>query len=182
MNDDVMIAGVGVGGMKDKYEIKILICYLLNNFNKPLTRDEINYIFQDEQIVNYFAFSEAFNELLKSGHIAPVSFEGKSCFEIRELGIDTAKTLTSSLPQSVRDKVIASAMELFARIKLERENEVKITPSGNGFKVKLIIHESDFDIMQLELYAPDTVQAERIKENFLKDPIKLYRSIMGNLI
>lgn len=182
MSNDVMIAGIGVGGMKDKYEIKILICYLLNNFNKPMTKDEINFIFQDEQIVNYFAFSEAFNELLKSKHIAPVTVEGETCYEIRELGVDTAKSLASSLPQSVRDKVVTSAMELMARMKIERENEVKITECENGFKVTLIVHEVDFDIMQLELYAPDKVQAERIKDNFLKDPIKIYTGIMNNLI
>lgn len=182
MSDDVMIAGIGVGGMKDKYEIKILICYLLNNFKKPLTKDEINYIFQDEQIVNYFDFSEAFNELVKSGHIAPLSIDGEERYEIKELGADTAKTLASSLPQSVRDKVITSAMELMSRIKIERENEVIITPSDSGFNVKLVIHDVDFDIMQLELYAPDEIQAERIKENFLKDPLKLYRSVMSNLI
>ena len=59
MNDHVVIPGIGIGGMTDKYEIKILICYLLYSVHAPLSREQLNLIFQEEQLVNYFSFCYA---------------------------------------------------------------------------------------------------------------------------
>lgn len=175
---DQIVPGIGVGGLTDKYEIKILICYLLYCIKSPLSREQLNMIFQDEQLVNYFSFCDAFKELVESEHLSATE-DGR--YALNPLGEETALRLNRSLPKSLRDNVVNTAIQLMARLKLERENEASIIPYQNGFLVQCVIHDVDFDLMRFELFAPDELQAERIRERFLADPAKVYQTMIAAL-
>lgn len=178
----MVIPGIGIGPMTDKYDIKILICYLLNSVKTPLSKDQINFIFQDEQLVNYFSFCEALKELIEAGHITSNITSDGELYLLNELGIETAKKLERTLPTSLRDNVVRAAITLLAKIKKERENQVDIFPYENGFMVHCVMHDSSFDLLRLDIFAPDSLQADRIKENFLNDPTKVYQGIVKLLI
>lgn len=178
MNSDAMIAGVGVGGLTDKYDIKILICYLLNNVSEQLTKNQLDFVFQDGQFANYFSFCDAFAELVSSAHITVTD----SNIILNDLGVQTAKKLFSSLPISLRDNVVSTAMRLLSQLKNERENEAIIVKYQNGYKVSCTIHDVDFDLLSFEVFAPDITQAEIIKDKFQKNPTKLYQNLINYLI
>ena len=57
------------GSISNIYEIKILICRILNETNFKITADHINAVFQINELVNYFNFCQSIKELLDSGHI-----------------------------------------------------------------------------------------------------------------
>lgn len=177
---DTIIAGVGMGGLTDKYDIKILICYLLNSIDEKLTKEQLDFVFQDGQYANYFSYCDAFAELLTSNHI---SFEEKdNIINLNELGIETAKKLFTSLPASLRDNVVTTTMGLLAQLKNERENESTIVKYNNGYMVKCIIHDIDYDLLSFDIYAPDILQAEKIKMKFQQNPTKLYKNLIEYLI
>ena len=173
---ETVVPGIGRGGMTDKYQIKILICYLMSVVESPFTKEQLHEIFADGQVVNYFSFCEAIEELAESHHIEKQSDEESGVYTLNPLGAETARRLSRSLPKSIRDNVVQTAMQLLAKKKYERENEVQITPITNGFSVTCTIHDTSFDLMQLTLYAPDRMQAELIRHNFLKDPVTLYQN------
>lgn len=178
MDQTAVIPGVGRGGMTDKYQVKILICYLMNTVSVPFTAEQLNEIFQDTQIVNYFTFCEALDELLESGHLSALE---NGAYRLNALGEETAQRLARSLPKSIQDNVVQTAMRLIAKQKHESENEVSIVQADQGFYVICTIHDIDFDLIQLSLYAPDEMQAQVIRHNFLKNPATLYQRIIDHL-
>ena len=180
MDNEIIIPGVGIGPMTDKYDIKILICYLLKSVNVPLSKDQLNFIFQNEQFVNYFSFCDALKDLIDSNHISHLS--SGDIYTLNELGRDTSQKLERSLPKSLRDNVVEAAIEMLATIKKERENEVKISTYENGYMVNCIMHDDSFDLLQLGLFVPDTLQAEKIKEKFLNNPTRLYSGLIKLLL
>lgn len=182
MNNETIVPGVGVGGMTEKYDIKILICYLLDAVRTPLTREQLNAIFQADQLVNYFSFCDAFAELIASGHLSLEQLDGQEVIRLHSLGKETARRLDRSLPRSLRDNVVESALRLIARLKIERENDVQILPCTNGCTVECRMHDGDFDILRLSVYAPDQAQAETIRERFLHDPTRIYQGLIGLLL
>lgn len=182
MDNEVIIPGVGIGPMTDKYDIKILICYLLKSVNVPLSKEQINYIFQNEQFVNYFSFCDALKDLVDSDHISCKIKETKETYTLLKLGEETADKLQHSLPKSLRDNVVKAAIQLLAKIKKERENEVEIQPYENGYMVNCVMHDDSFDLLRLNIFAPDTLQADKIKEKFLDDPVKVYRGLIKLLL
>ena len=98
MDHTVVVPGVGRGGMTDKYQVKILICYLMSAVSAPFTADQLNEIFQDTQIVNYFTFCEALDELKEGGHL---SLKEDGAYRLNPLGMETAQRLSRSLPKSI---------------------------------------------------------------------------------
>lgn len=182
MSNETIVPGIGIGGLQDKYEIKILICYLLHSIQTPLTKDQLNYVFQDGQLVNYFSFRDALAELIESNHIQTTKKDNEEVYTLNPLGVETAEKLYKSLPSSLRDNVVGTAMKLLAHIKNEKENEVTITPYKNGYLVKCTIHEVDFDLMSYEVYVPDMLQAEKIKAKFQENPSKIYQGLIQLLI
>ena len=182
MDNVTIVPGVGIGGLNNKYEIKILICYLLNSINVPFSKEQLSYVFQDKNFVNYFIFCDALADLLESKHITSKNENNHEIFTLNELGIETALKLNHSLPKSLRDNVVTTAMQLLAMMKNEKENEVFINPYKNGYLVKCIIHDIDFDLMSFEVYAPDILQAEKIKTKFQESPLKIYKGLINLLV
>lgn len=180
--DKKIIAGIGIGPITDISQIKILICYLLNSIDIKLTQNQIHEILNENSLVSYFSLCETITSLLDTGHISVVKENSDDYFQLNELGVKTSTELESALPPSLRDSVITTAIKSIARIKVERENNVVITKNENGYMVTCTITTGNFNVMTLSLYAPDLIQAEKIKEHFYKDPIKLYQSIINDLL
>jgi hypothetical protein len=181
MDHEPIMAGVSPGGFQDVYEVRILICYLLASVDSPLSKEQLNYIFQVNHLVNYFTFSNALSQLVKEGHITIKSEEKEEFCFLSKAGADTAKMLQNSLPRSVRDRVVSAALELLALQKKERENEVSIHKVSAGYVVKFVIHDTEFDLLRFQLFVPDRIQADYIKKNFLKDPSAFYGKIIQYL-
>jgi len=182
MQTNTFVPGVGSGGLNDKYEIKILICYLLKSIKVPFSREQLIYVFQDEQLVNYFVFCDALAELLASGHIIAEKNGIDEIYTLGKIGMETADKLASSLPSSLKDNLVGASIKLLARVKNEQENEANIIPYKNGFLVKCVIHDVEFDLLKFDMYAPDMLQAERIKRNFQDNPLKIYQGFVQLLI
>ena len=51
---DTIIAGISPGGLKETYEVKILVCYLLSALDAPLSRENIAEICTGSGITDYF--------------------------------------------------------------------------------------------------------------------------------
>lgn len=182
MNTDVFTQGTAPGALTNEYEIKILICYLLKNVTAPLSAYQMNEIFQEYSIVNYFEFASALADLRESGHIvASAGEEGTEVFTITELGTRTADTLESSLPRAVRDKAVCGALALLAKERLNRENTVDIDRTEDGYLVTCTVSDVGSDLMQLKLFVPDELQAQAVKREFSKRPQSVYARILSLL-
>lgn len=177
-----LVAGVTPGGFQDIYEVRILICYLLQGVNEPLTKDDLNHIFQEQNLVQYFLFSDALVKLIEEKHVKVTERDGDEYYSLTPLGEGTAHMLQNSLPRSVRDRVVTAAIALLQRQKTERENKVDIIQNNHGYEVCFQIQDHGFDLMKFSLFVPDTTQAEMVKKRFLQDPLAFYQRMIGYLV
>ena len=171
-------AGVIPGGLNNKNEIRILICYILDKFNISMKKSDIILILQANGLANYFDTSEAFSELI-SNELVIKSNENSDEFLITNQGQIIAHELEKSLPKSVREKALQAVESYLERVRNEKENTVIITQNNYGFLVTCNIKDRDFKMMKLELYAPDLESANNIKSKFYKDPSEIYGKILG---
>lgn len=177
MHRDAFTGGVEPGGLWNKNDIRILLCYILSSVSAPLSRESISEIVQGKALANYFEVGEALDSLQKQGHIAAQD----DCFTVTESGREIAASLDATLPLSVRDKALEAAMRLVAEAKAKRENRVELTPDENGYQVTCHISGGAADLMSVSLYVPDKAQAELVKKNFYRDPEGVYRLLLAAL-
>ena len=177
-----ILAGIPAGGMKETYEVKILLCYLLASLDAPLSRENLAEICTSEGIVDYFTLCTALGELEQNGNIAPLGMDDNAPYALTPLGREAVEHLKTALPSSLRDAIVQRGMALLARIRRRNEVNTEIKPDGSGFRVFCTLHEGDFTFFTLTLYAPDREQAEILAANFRRKAPEIYEGLIGILI
>ena len=72
--------------LTDSYAVKILICYFLNQIDRPVTPDQLTEIATADNIINYFYYTEAIEAMLESKTILKENIDGVEYFTLSELG------------------------------------------------------------------------------------------------
>lgn len=180
MEYDAFSAGISPGGLRSKKDIKLLICYILSNVNKALTKEDILTIIQENNLANYFEINNAFSDLIENNNICESS-ENKNTYTVTESGKMISTQLNSYLPLSIRDKAISASINLLAKIKRESDNKVTIDKCSNGYLVKFNISGGEMDLMSFTLFVPDKLQADLVKKNFQESPEKVYECMLALL-
>lgn len=178
MDFDAFTGGVEPGGLRNKNEIRILICYLLASVDAPLSKSDIVSIIQDNGLANYFEITDALAELTEHGNVVTSGEKSELCAASNTARM-IAKQLDTALPPVVRDKAVAAAINLLARARRESENKVKIIKLAHGYNVVCHISGGDMDLMNFALYVPDLYQANMVKRNFHQAPEDVYRMLLA---
>ena len=81
---DAFSAGVEIGGLRSKNDIKILICYLLKSISTPLSEEDIVSVLQENNLANYFEVVSAFEDLKNMNNI--YSYDKNELYSVTETG------------------------------------------------------------------------------------------------
>lgn len=182
MEFDAFDEGIALGGLRNRDDIKLMICYLLNKVNKPITKSDLIDAFSENSIANYFEISQAITDLLSNATI-DYNVDGEDEILLStEKSNEIASDLGGDLPLTVREKALNSAIRLMTVRESEKENDVRIeSVADGGYNVYLTLKNGEDELMNLKIYTPNSSQAELLKRNYLEDPIKLYSSIVSIL-
>ena len=165
MEFDAFDEGIELGGLRNRDEIRLLICYILRAVDAPISKQNLNDSMLQDGLANYFEINQAISELTAT-----------------EKGKDIADTLETSLPKTVREKAVNSAIKLMTLAKTMRENKIEtVSAPGGGYYVTFSLMNGDEALMKLTIFVADSMQLEAVKNNFLNDPVKLYSSIITAL-
>lgn len=179
---DTFDEGIVPGGMRSKYEIRILICYLLNSIKEPVSKEIIVDSICEESLANYFETSSCFDDLIEKGNIIEEGSDGDiKTYTVSENGVMIANQLDTILAYTVKVKAYDCAINLLAQKKKERENSVEIVKTDMGYNVNCKISGGNLDLLSFSIFAPDMPQAQIIKKNFYENPTTFYKVILAML-
>lgn len=178
MERDAFTGGVEPGGLWNKNDIRILLCYILSSVNTPLSRESIGEIVQGKSLANYFEVGDALDALLKQGN---ATLDEDGLYSVTASGREIAASLDATLPLSVRDKALEAALRLVAEAKARRENQVELQKTDRGYEVTCHVSGGELELMSISLYVPDKAQAELVERNFYRDPEGVYRLLLAAL-
>ena len=101
---------------------------------------------------------------------------------VTERGREAAELLQTSLPRTVREKAVNSAIRLTTRAKVERDNKIEVRKEDDGgYTITFTLFDRGTELMKLSIYVVDSLQLETVKQNFINDPVKVYSSIITSL-
>ena len=182
MEYDAFDAGIELGGLRSRDDIRLLICYLLKSVDAPMTRDMLNDAMQEDGLANFFEVGQAIEELLKTGNITADILDEDEVITVTEKGREAAELLQTSLPRTVREKAVNSAIRLVTRAKVERENKIEVRKEDDGgYTITFTLFDRGTELMKLSIYVVDSLQLEQVKQNFINDPVKVYSTIITSL-
>ncbi len=183
MQIDAFTSGVRAGGLINKIDIKILLCFLLSNFDKPVLEELLIEAITERELVNYFELKSGLEQLIELGHIKKSEDEkGKIMLSISESGRRSSQDLSQNIPQTIRDIALKGVVDIVTKTQLCSENKVVIKKVQGGFVVKCSVLSCESPILKTEVFVTNILQAEIIKASFQNDPLKFYRNSIKLLL
>ena len=132
-NIDAFTGGVRPDGLKNKSDIKVLVCFLLRHCTQQLSRKEMTDIFLDKGLANYFEVSDAISSLVRHENI--IENTGDGTLMITESGRVIADTLYDALPVTIREKSLDAMSKLINRRHVSKQNKTRIEACDKGYHV-----------------------------------------------
>ena len=160
-------------------ENKLLLLYILNSIDMPVTNSHITQIVLENNLINYFALQQYLSELASSGFISDTIEGAKHSLKITESGKGTLDFFQNRISQSKRDTV-----DNYLEINLpEIRNELEITaeyvPSkDNIFMVNLKLSGKRGPLINISVPVRTNSEAKAMCSQWKENSRELYCSIM----
>ncbi|MBR1764633.1 MAG: DUF4364 family protein [Ruminococcus sp.] len=166
----------------DVYEVKILLAYFLNKIARPVTAAQLMEIATSDNVVNYFLYIEAIQQMVDNGTVAVEEQQGTEVYVLTESGRRGAVDFKSLVNKSVRDRIYAAGLKLFARLRAEQEASFEITETPSGCTVRCVCQDAGMTLLDMTLLAPDREQAEFIRSKIALNPSAFYSKVLDYVI
>lgn len=181
MENSIFSQGVAPGGLREKTEIKLLICYILKALDRSLSRTQINEILQEYRIANYFEVNTAISELVTAGQLTSDLSNGDEEITITGRARLDVKLLERDLPRSIREKAMKSALKILQRERIEKESIVEVLPLEHGYHVCFTVKDRETELLKITVYVADESQIEIAKRNFYSNATEIYSGVISSL-
>ena len=176
MENSALTAGVRVGGLTDRTEIKILLCYLLSELKQPITQNQLIECVCGQELVNYFEMQSALQHLLDNKLIK----EDENGYSILPEGKDIARQLESVVSTTVKRYAYTMAVNILQYESLKKQHKIKISPvDGGGFNLHCSIEDDEFTIFSMDIVMPDEKSAEFAGEQFILKGQDIFKCVLG---
>lgn len=161
---------------------KLLILYILQKINKPISYKELLELVISISDMNYFDFQQFLQDLLEDKFILKYEQNNDIIIELTTDGINALELTIDMLPGILKLKVDSNFKENFNKIKDEFSVFAEYTPiTETDFVVKCKIIENNITIFNLEANAGSREQAKQIVTNWNNNANNIYPQILDIL-
>lgn len=170
---------MGVGFIRDKIEIKFLILYIAARVIEPLPLEGMQELTMCDEGIDYFAFSECLNDLVRTEHLR-LTEEGTYC--ITPKGLKNSEICQTSLPYSIRVRTDQNVAVYNRQLLRRAQVRGQVTPRDSGtFTVELSLSDDLENVMRLQLMVATEEMARDLAERFRRSPEKTYSRLLAAL-
>lgn len=167
------------GFIREKLEVKFLILFVLASFEKEASFDDVLASTLVDGAITYFDISDAFYELVDSGHIE----HSGELYKITQKGRDIIKSAESRLPASVRREAQRAVLRA---VSSNIRNSMIICEtkeiSQNHHVTLLKMNDERGEIVKIELMVLNRQQAEMLENNFKSNAERIYNEVLKALM
>lgn len=162
---------------------KLIILYMLNKVDFPMTTSQITEFVLDEGYTTYFKLQQALAELIESGFIREEITHRRTFYHLTEEGLQTIHFFKNDIPPAIQEDIDT----FLSSKKYELKNEVSVKAdyyrkSGGEYSVYCRVHEQGTPLIELTVTVPDEDEARSAADNWMDKNQEIYALIMGKLL
>lgn len=170
--------------MKEVHTLyKLILLYLLNRVEIPLTNGQICAFVAEEQYTDYFTVQETLADMVETKLLEPEIVRNSTFYHLTESGKETLSYFKDEISTAIRKDIEAYLKE--NKMKLRNENAVLADYNNleeGGFLVKLQIKEKESFIVDMSLIVQEERRAIMMCDNWKKKSSEIYRHLMKELM
>jgi hypothetical protein len=162
---------------------KLIVLYILEKIEFPLTNTQITNIVLENNIINYFSLQESIVELEQSDLVKLERNGQKVTFQPSDIGLKTLTMFQTKIPKSVRTTLAEYISKNKEQIKKDSEIQADfVKKNDHEYIVNLKAIENDIVLIDLKLSVVSAKQAKLICEKWKSSSGRIYGQIMDTLI
>ncbi len=163
-------------------ENKVLILYVLQLVNRPVSNDTLYSIVNTAENMNYFYFQQFLLDLKDAKYINTYKNEVQEVIEITDEGKKTLDLTMDLLPGIVKLKADTNYKSNIEKFNNAESITAEFTPkSEKEYEVECKIIENGEIVFDIKTLAYSREQAQDIIDNWKKNATNLYPSILNAL-
>ena len=160
-------------------ENKVLILYVLNNINKPITSDALYNVITSSIDLNYFYFQQFLLDLIEVKYIVRYKKGTQDVYEITEKGKNTLDLTLDILPGIIKLKIDTNFKNNIELIENQESVIAEYTPkSENEYEIECKIIENSEVVFEIKTFAYSREQAQKIVDNWKKNASTIYPKLL----
>ena len=162
---------------------KLIILYMLNEVDFPLTNSQISEFILDEGYTTYFKLQQALSELLESGFIREESTHHRTFYHLTENGAETIHYFTNDISPAIQHDIDEFLKEKHYELKNEMSVKADYFENSNmEYSVRCQVIEQGLPLIDLTVTAPTESEAATIANNWQKRNQEIYALVMATLL
>lgn len=169
----------------DNALIQFIILFTLSNADRPVRYDDLINLIFDNCNVNYAEFQIALHHLVEIGHIGK-TFDNSKCdvFYILDAGKEANQYFEGSIPVYIKGPIKKYIKPYFKEDEAQQKIKAEINNiRSDEYSAKLGIYDDDdLPLLEVNFYAGNREEAQKIAKNFKSDPEGVYKKILHILL
>ena len=163
-------------------QYKLILLYMLDNLDFPLTNSQISEFILDKGYTDYFTLQQTFYDLETSELIVSENIRNSTRYMITEAGRETIAMFESKLSTAIKEDI----GHFFEEKKYQLRKEIDILadyyPVGKEYMVKCLVKEKKSTLMELKLNVVSKEQAIYICDHWQNKSEEIYNYLMQKLL
>ena len=162
---------------------KLIILYMLNKVDFPLTTSQISEFVLDRGYTSYFKLQEALSELASSELIRTETTHNRTLYHLTENGAETIHYFSNKISSAIRKDIDDFLKE--KQYDLKEEVAVKsdyYLNTNKEYEVRCQIVENGSSLIDLKLTVPTETEAEAIANRWDLNSQQIYALLLANLL
>lgn len=162
---------------------RLIILYMLDRVEYPLTNTQITNFILDKDYTTYFTVQQSLSDLQSSDLITAESTHNNTRYHLTESGEQTLRFFADKISDDIKRDIVSYFEENDYNLKEETSIYADYFKSSDrGYQVRCQIKEGKHSIIDLTLAASDKEQAEAICSNWKSQSEEVYAALMDLLV
>jgi predicted transcriptional regulator len=162
---------------------KLIILFLLDKVDFPLTNVQISNLILEKEYTNYFNVQQSISELIEAEFITIETVGHSSHYSITSSGRETLSFFENMIPTSIQDDILDYLKMNQYSLRDEVSTLSEYFDAKNGeYMVRLRVLERKEPIIDLNLSVPTEEDAEIICKNWRTQSQQIYAYVLSNLL
>lgn len=162
---------------------KLIILYMLDKVDFPLTTSQISEFILDQGYTNYFKLQEALSNMVDSDLIRSETTLNRTLYHLTENGKETIHYFRNKISAEIQKDIDTFLKE--KQYDLKEEVSVKsdyYLTTAHKYEVRCQIVEDGSNLIDLKLTVPTETEAETIAGSWMKQNQEVYALLLSKLL
>lgn len=162
---------------------KLIILYMLDQVDFPLTTAQISEFILDQGYTNYLTLQQALSELTDAGLVNSQTVRNRTRLTNTKEGTETLQFFGNRISDAIREDIAKYFTENEITLRSEVNINADYYKSTSGeFEVRMVARDKDTLLVDLTLSVPDKTMAQQMCDNWERKNQQIYQYLMEKLM